>query len=165
MTHICIDKLTITGSDNSFSPERCQAIIRSKAGILSIQTLGTNFSEILSKTDSFSVKKMHSKMSSGKWRPFFLGLNVSIINRTPATALTPYCNTLLWLSHQCGIIITKYWKQNLQWFVIIACADSNGTQTLTDVNDWYKWLSSQLIRSPISPSREETQLYWYAFLD
>ena len=39
-------------------------------------TLGTNFSEILIEIDTFSVRKMHLKMSSGKWRPFCLGLNV-----------------------------------------------------------------------------------------
>ena len=38
--------------------------------------LGTNFSEILIEIDTFSFKKMHLKMSSGRWRPFCLGLNV-----------------------------------------------------------------------------------------
>ena len=36
---------TIIGSDNSLSPGWCQAIIGTKAGILLIETLGTNFSE------------------------------------------------------------------------------------------------------------------------
>ena len=48
-------------------------------GILLIGTLGTNFSEILIKIHAFSLKKMHLKMSSGKWHPFRLGLNVLII--------------------------------------------------------------------------------------
>ena len=39
-------------------------------------TLGTNFSEILSEIDTFSFKQMRLKMSSGKWRPYCLGLNV-----------------------------------------------------------------------------------------
>ena len=55
---------------------RRQAIIWFNAGILLIRTLGTNFSEILSKIHTFPFKKIHLKASSGKWRPFCLGLNV-----------------------------------------------------------------------------------------
>ena len=39
MTHICVGKLTIIGSDNGLSPERCQGIIWTNAGILLIGTL------------------------------------------------------------------------------------------------------------------------------
>ena len=74
--HICVDKLTIIGSDNGLSLGRRQAIIWTNAGILLIRTLGTNFSEILSEIHAFSFKKMHLKMSSVKSRPFCLGLNV-----------------------------------------------------------------------------------------
>ena len=76
VTHICIGKLTIIGSDNSLSPERRQAIIWINAGILLIGPLGTNFSEILIEIQAFSFKKMRLKMSSAKWWPFCLGLNV-----------------------------------------------------------------------------------------
>ena len=48
VTHICVSKLTIIGSDNGLSPERRQANIWTNAGILLVGTLGTNFSEILS---------------------------------------------------------------------------------------------------------------------
>ena len=78
VTHICVSKLTIIGSDNGLSPGRRQAIIWTNAGILLIWTLVTNFSEILSEIHAFSFKKMHLKMSSAKWRPFCLGLNVLI---------------------------------------------------------------------------------------
>ena len=44
--------------------------------LVSIGHLGTNFSEILSEIHTFSFKKIHLKMSSGKCRPFCLGLNV-----------------------------------------------------------------------------------------
>ena len=37
---------------------------------------GTYFSETLSKIQKFSVKEMHLKMSSAKWRSFCLGFNV-----------------------------------------------------------------------------------------
>ena len=74
--HICISKLTIIGSDNGLSPGRHQAIIWSNAGILLIEPLQTNFSEISIAIHTFSFKKIHLKMSSGKWRPFCLSLNV-----------------------------------------------------------------------------------------
>ena len=76
VTHICVSKLTIIGSDDGLSPDRHQAIMLTNAGILLIGPLGTNFSEILIKIHAFSFKKMHLKMSSGKWRPFCLGLHV-----------------------------------------------------------------------------------------
>ena len=77
VTHICVSKLTIIGSDNGLSPGAWrQAIIWTNAGILLIRTLGTNFSEILSTIHAFSSNKMHLKMSSAKWSPFCLGLNV-----------------------------------------------------------------------------------------
>ena len=86
MTRICISKLTIMGSDNGLSPSRHQAIIWTNAGILLIGPLGTNFSEILIKVYTFSFTKMHLKMTSGKWRPFGLDLNV----------LTLQCDSLYW---------------------------------------------------------------------
>ena len=76
VTHICVGKLTIIGSDNGLSPGRRQVIIWTNAGILLIGPLRTNFSEILSEIHSFSFKKMHLKMSSAKWRPFCFALNV-----------------------------------------------------------------------------------------
>ena len=76
VTHICVSNPTIIGSDNGLSPWRRQAIIWYNAGILLIRRLGTNFSEILIGIQTFSFKKMHLKMSSAKWRPFCLGLNV-----------------------------------------------------------------------------------------
>ena len=57
VTHICVNKLTIIGSDNGLSPGRRQAIIRTNAGILLIW----HFSEILIEIWIFSFKKMHLK--------------------------------------------------------------------------------------------------------
>ena len=76
VTHICISKLTIIVSDNGLLPGRCQAIIWTNAGLLSIGPLGTNISEILLAMHTFSFKKMHLKMLSGKWRPSCLSLSV-----------------------------------------------------------------------------------------
>ena len=75
-THICVGKLTIIASDNGLSPGQRQAIIWTNAGILLIGPLGTNVSESSIGIQTFSLKKMHLNMSSAKWRPFCLGLNV-----------------------------------------------------------------------------------------
>ena len=66
VTHICVSRLTITGSDDRFSPGRCQAIIWTNARILLIGPLGTNFSENLIEILAFSLKKMRLKVSSAK---------------------------------------------------------------------------------------------------
>ena len=50
---------------------------------LLIGPLETNFNEILIGIYTFSFKKMHLKVSSGKCRPFFLGLNVLILDVPP----------------------------------------------------------------------------------
>ena len=76
MTHICISKLTTTGSDSDLAPGRHQAIIWTNAGLLLIGPSGTNFSEFLIETNTFSFKEMHLNMSSGKWQPFCLSLNM-----------------------------------------------------------------------------------------
>ena len=72
VTHICVRKLNIHGSDYG----RHQAIIWTNAGILLIGPLGPNFIEILIAIQTFSFKEIHLSMSSGKWWPFCLGLNV-----------------------------------------------------------------------------------------
>ena len=77
MTHICVAKLTIIGSDNGLLAGRRQAIIWTNAGLLSNGPLWTYFSENLIKIQQFSLDKMHMKMS-GKWHPSCLGLNVLI---------------------------------------------------------------------------------------
>ena len=76
VTHICVGKLTNIDSDNGLSPERRQAIIWIKAGILLIGPLGINFSEILIEINTVLFNKMHLKMVSAKWRLFRLSLNV-----------------------------------------------------------------------------------------
>ena len=57
VTYIYVGELTIIGSDNGLSPGRRQAIIRTNAGILLIEPLGTNFSEILIGIQRFSFTK------------------------------------------------------------------------------------------------------------
>ena len=77
VTHICVSKLTITGSNNGLSPGRRRAIIWTDAGILLIRPRVTN-SEILIEIHTFSLDNIRLKMSSAKCCPFCLGLNVFI---------------------------------------------------------------------------------------
>ena len=77
--HIFDSKLTSIGSDNGLSPGRRQAVIWTIPGLLLIGKVGTSFSGILIEIHTFSFKKMHLKMSSGKWWPFCFGLNMIII--------------------------------------------------------------------------------------
>ena len=76
VTHICVNKLTIIGSDNGLLPGWRQAIIWTSGGKSLMQTLGTNFSKILSEINAVSFTKMNLKMSSVKWRQFCLGFSV-----------------------------------------------------------------------------------------
>ena len=64
VTHICVSKLIIIGSDNGLSPGRRQAIIWTNAGILLIKPLKTHFNEILIEIFIFSFKKIHLKMAA-----------------------------------------------------------------------------------------------------
>ena len=59
VTHICVGKLTIIGSDNGLSPRRHQAIIWTNVEILLIRPLGKKMSEILVEVHAFSLKIMH----------------------------------------------------------------------------------------------------------
>ena len=85
VTHKCVSKLTIIGSDNGLSPDRRQAIIWTNVGLLLIRPLGKNFSEILIEILTFSFKKMRLKMSSVKRRPFCLSCDNSNICTTADT--------------------------------------------------------------------------------
>ena len=74
--HLCVSKLTVVEADDGLSLARHQAIIWISAEILLIGHLRTNFSEIWIEIFIFSFKKTHLKMSSGKSRPFCIGLNM-----------------------------------------------------------------------------------------
>ena len=76
-------KQVISGSDNSLSPGRRQAIFRTNVGLLSIGLLRTIFSEILMKIKLFSCKKISSKMSSVNRRAGSLALNVWVTRQQP----------------------------------------------------------------------------------
>ena len=124
--HICVCNLTIIGSDNGLSPGQRQAIIWTNAIILLIRTLGTNFSEILSEIQTFSFKKTNLKISSGKWRPFCLGLKVltrwlptyrwdkynlytGIQSITSACSFFFVTNRIFWSVHSTNILSLTHW--------------------------------------------------------
>ena len=114
--HVCISKLNI-GSDNG------QAFFWTNAGILLIRTLGTNFSEILSEIHIFSFRKLHLKMSSGKWWLFCLSLNVlRLLLHLPGEQLSFDCNKRAkysWLCQKMYHRVVNCWyhiyKQDRRW--------------------------------------------------
>ena len=59
------------GSGNDLSPVQCQIITWTNADLLSIGSLQTDLSEIWTEIQNFSCIKIHLKMSSGKWWPFW----------------------------------------------------------------------------------------------
>ena len=113
VTQICIGKPTIIGSDNGLSPVRRQAIIWTNARILLIRPLGTHFSEILIDIRIFSFKKMLLKMSSAKWRPYCLGLNVLYEKQD-------YTSTVYWcIASKLKAARNLYWMSNMFLWVEI----------------------------------------------
>ena len=78
MTHKWVSNLSSIGSDNGLPPGECQAIIWNNTGLLSIEPLETNISEIFMGIHTFSFKKLHLKMLLAKWQPFCFSLNMLI---------------------------------------------------------------------------------------
>ena len=67
MTHICVSKLTIIGSDNGLSPDRHQAIIWTNAGILLINTFTVSFNKLKFEYDkAFPIVKIKKKYNNRK---------------------------------------------------------------------------------------------------
>ena len=139
VTHICVSKLTIIGSDNGLSPGRRQAIIWTNAGMWLIKPLETNFRESLIKIHTFSFTKIHLKMSSGKWRPLCLGLN-ELNNNVGTTEIYMYLkNTCLVLNVMINVVLSKisikssylYQLPNWRWIlhpiIILSCWWSGAT--------------------------------------
>ena len=83
ITHICVDNLTIIGSENGLSTR--QTIIWTTAGILLICHLGTYCSEIFNRYSNISFRQMRWKVSYAKWRSFCLGRSVLSSDDTHST--------------------------------------------------------------------------------
>ena len=142
-THICVGNLTIIGSDNSLSPGRRQAIILTSAGILLMGALRTNFSGMSIAIQTFSYKKIHLKVSSVKWRPFCLGLNVLSESGTTQHPWRPCVKQHLACSpkfktvtsdHFNLILIDSHFKENTNW-------DGASCNPCTNVN-WCRSINS-----------------------
>ena len=73
VTHICVSKLSIIGSDNGLSRGRRQAIIWTNAGILLIRTLGRNF--IQENALENVVCEMASVLSQLQWVNNYICIN------------------------------------------------------------------------------------------
>ena len=100
------------GSDNGLSPIRRQAITWTNAGLLSIEPLGTNFSEIWIEILAFSFRKMRLKMLLPKWRPSCPGGDEWIISCEIA---------LRWMSQD----LTDDWSTSVQVMALWLSAPSH----------------------------------------
>ena len=102
--YICVGNLTIIGSDNGLLPGWRQAITWTNVGILLIGPLEKYFSEMLIDIHTFLFKKIHLKVSSGKWQPFCLCLNVLNIIKKWSENMTKikFCQ-MLPLYHHCRL--------------------------------------------------------------
>ena len=96
MTHICIRKLTIIGSDNGLSPGRCQAIIWTNAGILLIGRMGTKSNEILINVYSFIQENVFE----------------NVVGKVMAILFRPQCVTRQALWYQLWVFCKWYPYQN-----------------------------------------------------
>ena len=117
------------GSDNGSSPGWRQAIIWNNTGILLIQSLGPNFSEILSKIHTFSFMKMHWKMMSVIWLQFGFSLNVLTLIESSNTAQSYFQfqdHCYQYVYHIGMNIVIQYFciiAINMIWFQTIKQAD------------------------------------------
>ena len=76
VTHICVRKLTIIGSDNGLSPGRRQAIIWTNDRILLMRPLGTNFSEIFIRNSNIFIHENALENVVCQMASICLGVNV-----------------------------------------------------------------------------------------
>ena len=132
VTHICVRKPTITGSDNGLSPGWRQAIIWTNAGMLLIWPLVTNFSEMLSEIQTFWLKKIHFKMSSAKCCPFRLGLNV-LTHPVLGTHICLYLVSNHYLNYY-SCIMTRMMKMLDNEIGSKFCLSAVWCQTITSTN-------------------------------
>ena len=77
VTHLCLHNLTITGPDNGLSPGRRQAIIYlNQCWNIVNWTLRNKLQWNFNRNSYIFIQGNALKMSSWKWGPFCLGLNV-----------------------------------------------------------------------------------------
>ena len=113
MTHICITKLTIIGSDNGLSPGQGQAIVWTNAEILLIPAPGTKFIEILMEIHTLSFKKMHLKIAPILFRPQCVNHSAHYGQKMPYGCIN-LCQH--WLMACCRVAPSHY--LNCCWLII-----------------------------------------------
>ena len=99
-----------------------------------IVPLGTNFSEILIEIHTFSLKKMLLKMSSGKWRPFCLDLNVLKENLQLCVTLKMNHSLLKREHHNSGR--NNYDLNANKWSLFKLALPSSTQKHTVVINDW-----------------------------
>ena len=164
VTHIFVGKLTIIGPDNGLSPGRRQAIIWTNARIVLIGPWGTNFSEIFIYIQAFSFKKMHLKMSSAKWRPFCLGLNVLrqhlYTQSAPATNFTDTFSITIHIWWESSFPMIPFLIMiSLPIFAYLSC----NVQKVVAIAAWkFGWEQNEIsITSELWWKNCYHQIYWY----
>ena len=147
MTHICVSKLIIIGSDNGLSPGRRQAIIWTNAGILLNRTLGTNFSKILGEIHAFPFSKIHLKMSSAKWRLFGLSLNELMQHWKSFVVMNSYNPHVQyhWLRLRSNIV-----------YVVLLWAVITYISWCLRLTNWFVWQKHNFLRTLIICGRLDT---------
>ena len=118
MVHIRVTELTIIGADNGLSPSRRQPIFWTNAGILLIGPPKNKLQWNLNRNSYISIKKIHLKMSSGKWRPFCLGLNVLSHGYFTYILTCFHVTNCIFTWKWCEKVYADYdWLQNCIWKV------------------------------------------------
>ena len=140
--YICLGNLTTNGSDNGLLPCRHQAIIWTNAGLLLTGPLGRNFSEILIELIYFYSRKRRFKMSSVKWRPCCVDLNV----KSQATATHLKFRDLKLSSHYSDVIMGSMAAQitslTIVYSIVCSAADQRKHQSsasLAFVRGIHRW--------------------------
>ena len=137
MTHICVVKQTIIGSDKGLSPGRRQAIIWTNDGILFIGPLRTNSNDISIQILTFSFTKIRLKVTSAKWRSFCLGLNVlSDSNlRKISKVMQEHC-----MCHPHKVLCAGQYVYNNEWILDRIYMASNSWLS----NDFPNWIDDAM---------------------
>ena len=145
VTHIFVSKLTITRSDNGLSApnhysNQCWNFF---------EPLGTTFSEIVIEIHIFSFMEMHFKMSSAKWWPFCLGLNVLTWGSDPLYTLL---NHMIWICYGCVKVnvITNINISCIVWILdhlfIVPCVAC--IYNFIKIKPWYALTHPSFLRTP-----------------
>ena len=120
MTDICVGKLITIGSDNGLSPGWRQAIIRINAGILAIWSMGTNFSEMLSK-----LKHFHSRKCIWKCRLFVSALMCWNVYLWTFYIFNRHCYVIVMDVRYTEYLNAMYSQQNEAMLQLTACCPNN----------------------------------------